>query len=86
LKPNILSCMYSLKPKFHFILLYFVKLCFSSYSTFWNWKCIFPSFSLNPTTFHYEKSICWKHIILQLKFKKNSYTTIVQLSLGNVGY
>jgi hypothetical protein len=53
LKPNI---SYSLKPSFHFILFYFVKLFFSSYSTLWNWKFIFPSFSLNPTTFHYEKS------------------------------
>jgi hypothetical protein len=55
LEPNISSCLYSLKPKLHFILFYFVKFSFSFDSIFWNWKFIFLSFFKNPTTFHYEK-------------------------------
>jgi len=76
LKHNISLCLYYLKLKLHLILFYFVKLCFSSYSTFWNWKFIFFSFSLNPTTFHYDKSHLLKTHHLATKVQK---TTHIQL-------
>lgn len=75
LKPNISSCLYYLKPKLHLILFYFVKLCLSSYSTFRTWKFIFFLFSLNPTTFHYEKS----HLLKTHLATKVQKTTHVQL-------